>query len=116
MEPDRRRHQISDLYHGALDRKPAERDAFLKEACDGDEALRREIESLLQVAVSWQPPEGNIDIGVMDLDRGGNLRRVAAPRKPSRLQFPPNRLLQLVPPTVRFERNGHLGGPGGTRS
>jgi eukaryotic-like serine/threonine-protein kinase len=48
MEPDRRRHQISDLYHAALDRRPAEREAFLKEACDGDEALRQEVESLLQ--------------------------------------------------------------------
>ena len=47
MEPDRRQ-QISDLYHAALDRDPRERDAFLKEACDGDEALRRELESLLQ--------------------------------------------------------------------
>jgi serine/threonine protein kinase len=47
MEPDRRQ-QISDLYHAALDRHPGERCAFLKEACDGDEALRREVESLLQ--------------------------------------------------------------------
>ena len=29
-----------------------------------------------KVAVSWQPPGGSIDIGVMDLERGGNLRRV----------------------------------------
>ena len=29
-----------------------------------------------KVAVSWRPPGGNIDIGVMDLERGGNLRRV----------------------------------------
>jgi serine/threonine protein kinase len=47
MEPDRR-HRISDLYHAALDRAPGKRDAFLKEACGGDEALRREIDSLLQ--------------------------------------------------------------------
>jgi hypothetical protein len=48
MEPDRRRSQISDLYHAAMDRSPADRDAFLTEACGQDEALRQEIESLLQ--------------------------------------------------------------------
>ncbi len=46
MEPERR-NQISDLYHAALQRPPGERAAFLNEACDGDEALRQEIESLL---------------------------------------------------------------------
>jgi len=46
MEPDRR-DQISDLYHAALARAPDERSAFLKEACDGDEALRQEVESLV---------------------------------------------------------------------
>ena len=38
---------ISDLYHRALARKPEERAAFLAEACDGDEALREEVASLL---------------------------------------------------------------------
>jgi serine/threonine-protein kinase len=46
MEPDRR-HRISDLYHAAMDRKPGEREAFLAEACNGDEALREEVASLL---------------------------------------------------------------------
>jgi Tol biopolymer transport system component len=39
--------RISDLYHQAVDRAPGERSAFLREACAGDEALRREVESLL---------------------------------------------------------------------
>jgi eukaryotic-like serine/threonine-protein kinase len=39
--------QIEDLYHAALERSPAERSAFIAEACDGDEELRREVESLL---------------------------------------------------------------------
>ena len=47
MAPDRR-HEISHLYHAALKHEPAERTAFLKEACEGDEALRQEIESLLR--------------------------------------------------------------------
>ena len=51
MEPDRRRRRISDLYHAALE-NPAERDAFLKEACAGDEVLRQEVESLLQYRVA----------------------------------------------------------------
>jgi serine/threonine protein kinase len=46
MEPDRHR-RISDLYNRALERPAAERDAFVKDACVGDEALRRELESLL---------------------------------------------------------------------
>ncbi len=46
MEPDRRS-QISDLYHAALARAPGERSAFLEEACDGDEDLQQEVESLL---------------------------------------------------------------------
>ena len=39
--------RISDLYHRALARPPEERSAFLQRACDGDTALRREVESLL---------------------------------------------------------------------
>jgi serine/threonine protein kinase/Tol biopolymer transport system component len=39
--------QIEDLCQSALEREPAQRNAFLQEACGGDEALRREVESLL---------------------------------------------------------------------
>jgi serine/threonine protein kinase len=39
--------RIERLYHAALERNSRERGAFLAEACDGDEALRREVESLL---------------------------------------------------------------------
>ena len=46
MNPERWR-QISQLYHGALERGPNQRAAFLNDACAGDEALRREVESLL---------------------------------------------------------------------
>src|SRR5437867_11822342 len=38
---------IGKLYHAALEREPVERAAFLAEACAGDEALRREVTSLL---------------------------------------------------------------------
>jgi eukaryotic-like serine/threonine-protein kinase len=39
--------QIDQLLDEALERAPAERAAFLAEACQGDEELRREVESLL---------------------------------------------------------------------
>jgi Tol biopolymer transport system component len=39
--------KIERLYHGARERDASERPQFLAEACAGDEALRREVESLL---------------------------------------------------------------------
>ena len=47
MEPGPR-DRISDLYHRALERAPEGRSAFLEDACAGDAALRREVESLLE--------------------------------------------------------------------
>src|SRR6185295_4600438 len=45
MTPERYE-QIGQLYHAALEREPADRAAFLAEAC-GDDELRREVVSLL---------------------------------------------------------------------
>jgi tetratricopeptide (TPR) repeat protein len=39
--------QVDNLLQSALERPPGERDAFLKHACAGDEALEREVRSLL---------------------------------------------------------------------
>jgi serine/threonine protein kinase/Tol biopolymer transport system component len=39
--------QVEKLYQAALEREPSQRSAFLREACAGDEQLRREAESLL---------------------------------------------------------------------
>jgi eukaryotic-like serine/threonine-protein kinase len=39
--------QVERLYHSAQERASDRRDAFLAEACDGDNELRREVESLL---------------------------------------------------------------------
>ena len=45
---DRLRPQrIQELFHQALDRPENERDAFLNDACAGDESLRRDVDSLL---------------------------------------------------------------------
>jgi tRNA threonylcarbamoyladenosine biosynthesis protein TsaE len=46
MPPDRWR-RLEDLFHAALERPRAERDAFLASACDGDQELRKEVERLL---------------------------------------------------------------------
>jgi serine/threonine protein kinase/cytochrome c-type biogenesis protein CcmH/NrfG len=46
MTPERWQ-QINDLYHSSLEREPRERAAFIAQACDGDEDLRQEIESLI---------------------------------------------------------------------
>ncbi|MEO8435365.1 MAG: protein kinase [Pyrinomonadaceae bacterium] len=46
MSPERWR-RVDELFHSALERGPAERAAFLTEACAGDEALRREVEKLI---------------------------------------------------------------------
>src|SRR5262245_46499486 len=47
MTPERWR-QIESLYHAAVERDTGARAAFLAEACDGDDALRGEVESLLR--------------------------------------------------------------------
>ena len=46
MTPERER-DVERLCQAALERDPAERTAFLATACAGDDALRREVESLL---------------------------------------------------------------------
>ena len=46
MSDDRWR-RIEELCYDALERKPGERAGFVRMACDGDEALRREVKSLL---------------------------------------------------------------------
>ena len=39
--------EVSRVYHAALERPAGERRAFLEEACAGNEALKREVASLL---------------------------------------------------------------------
>src|SRR6202140_4707842 len=47
MDSDRWQ-QVDSLLQAALERPPKERDAFLRSACAGDEALEREVRSLLR--------------------------------------------------------------------
>jgi hypothetical protein len=51
MSSERRR-RVEEIYHGARDRAPGERAAFLDDACAGDADLRRDVESLLSHEVS----------------------------------------------------------------
>ena len=46
MTPERWQ-QVKELFESVLERAPDERLTFLDQACDGDEPLRREVESLL---------------------------------------------------------------------
>ena len=45
---EQRWRQVETVYHAALEREPGARDAFLAQACVGDEELRREVEELLR--------------------------------------------------------------------
>ncbi len=47
MEPERWK-RVEQLYHSALALEESRRSAFLDDSCDSDEALRREVASLLQ--------------------------------------------------------------------
>src|SRR5262245_29880190 len=44
--------QIERLYNAALEREPDAREAFLDEACAGDEDLRRELAGLISCDIS----------------------------------------------------------------
>src|SRR2546421_11478033 len=46
MKPERWQ-KVKEIFHAALDRPPADRSAFVLEACGVDEALRKEVESLI---------------------------------------------------------------------
>src|SRR5436190_9291697 len=46
MKPERWQ-QVNDLFQSAIERAPEERLAFLKEACRGDQRLRRAVERLI---------------------------------------------------------------------
>src|SRR5262245_8061425 len=63
MKPERWQ-QIERLYYAALERNPAERQAFLDSVCADDESLRRELTSLIaagnRVGSFLEPPAEDI--------------------------------------------------------
>jgi serine/threonine-protein kinase len=63
MDPERWQ-QIDQLFHSALNCEPAARATFLQQACIADEALRREVESLVE---SHEESDGFIEEPAIDL-------------------------------------------------
>src|SRR5580704_13685178 len=56
--------RIEELFHSALEREGSGRAAFVEQACDGDESLRRELESLL---AETQHTENFLESPALDL-------------------------------------------------
>jgi eukaryotic-like serine/threonine-protein kinase len=69
--------QIKSLLQSALDREPAERSAFLDEACAGDSSLRLEVESLIasheQASGFIEEPAYEVMAGTLADDHAGSL-------------------------------------------
>ena len=69
--------QVSQLYHAALAKDPNERGRFLAQTCEGNEALRRDIESLLAREGTAEgflaAPALEMAAKVMAEDAGGSL-------------------------------------------
>ncbi len=65
MDPVRWK-QVDSLRHSALDHAPAERDAFLRQACMGDAALESEVRSLLG---AWQNAESSLETPATELTK-----------------------------------------------
>lgn len=69
MEPERWK-QVSRLFKSAVERGPAERAAYLEEACAGDAELRREVEALVG---SHERAEGADFIGGRAVEEAASL-------------------------------------------
>jgi serine/threonine protein kinase len=63
MNPERWK-QIKQVCHSALELEPGRREAYLKEACAGDESLLKEVESLL---AQQSEAEGVFDSPALDV-------------------------------------------------
>lgn len=78
MTPERWQ-QIDQLLQEALERNPAERATFLAAACDGDDELRREVDSLLdfhcraQTFIEAPPAEIAADLLAIKESRAGQM-------------------------------------------
>src|SRR6478672_8164197 len=63
MQPERWE-QIDDLFQSAVEHAPEDRVAFLEEACRGDEALCREVKSLI---ACYEPAQGFIESSAFEV-------------------------------------------------
>ena len=84
MKPDAWQH-LEDLFHSALERPPAERAAFLAEACSDDPELREEVERLLAA-----DEQATAFVGRASADLG----RIAAALPPKGDQIGPYRIVR----------------------
>src|SRR5689334_8102250 len=74
--------QIEELFAQAVERPPADRQQFIEQACEGDEALKRELESLL---ASDAPDEQLVEVPAVFADADMTGRRIG-----------PYRLMRLI--------------------
>src|SRR5215469_6751760 len=79
MSPERFQ-QVEEIYHAARELEPSRRSAFLARACNGDEELRRELESLLAQDPAREgkldrPPAGLLNDSAVKLAAGAQLGR-----------------------------------------
>ena len=80
--------QVSELYQATLARPMIERATFLTEACGEDDALRREVQSLLDRAASAD--------GSLDGDSLETAASIVGPRLLNEQRFGPYRVLELI--------------------
>ena len=97
--------QVKELLHAALKRSPAERAAFLIEACGEDVSLRREMESLLAWAEKGEGLEQSPLSGISDPEKPLHSME---PRGTATVTKPPDagELKRRGTPSVEMERIG----------
>jgi serine/threonine-protein kinase len=78
MEPERW-HRIEQIYHSALAVEPNQRAAFIEQACGADEALRKEVESLLARAET----DAFLEAPALELAAQGSTRDATMPPIPA---------------------------------
>jgi serine/threonine protein kinase/Tol biopolymer transport system component len=83
-----RSRQVSELYQATLARPMIERATFLTEACRDDDALRREVQSLLDQAASAR--------GFLDGDAVETAASIVGPPLLTEQRFGPYRVLELI--------------------
>jgi eukaryotic-like serine/threonine-protein kinase len=98
--------QVDDLLQSALERAPEEREAFLRHACAGDEALEREVRSLL---TSERQAGKFLEHPAMEVAA----RAMARQQSPGQSNAAQDRADSLIGRTVsRYRIVGKLGGGG----
>ena len=124
MTPERWR-QVSRIYHDARAHEPHARDAFVRVACQGDESLRQDVESLLGQAsgdgfLELEPPATRVGqrVGPYHLEEllgAGGMGEVYRARDTTlgrqvAIKVVPEAFAQDAERLARFEREARLTG------